>query len=404
MDNDQLKHMFESVWPHYGERERRLFAAAQAIAFGYGGISLVERISGLSRVTIYKGIKELADEPFKADLKPKKGVGRPSLEITDPTLEKSLLALVDEITLHDYESPLIWTYKSTRTLAQELREKGHNVSHEKVAQILKKNGYSLQNNTKTKENADNKERELQFKIINDTVKMAMNQGQPIFFIEIKKKEIVDNFENINGQQVRKIKKNSLRINEHNFPDQGLAQEDLYGICNFESKKACVNIETDYDVVTFTANSISGWLKLYGHNTFGGFNSLLIIIEGGLSNSYLDQVWKGNLQKLADNLNISLKVFYFPPGTRKWSKNEYRLFSFVSSSWREEPLYSLETAVWALSSKTTFKELEIKCRLDRRQYLNHLKTAGQERPGVFMAPQVIGGDLNYTIYPKNVVGL
>jgi transposase len=398
MKSESLKLLFDKVWPHFGERERRLFAGAQALSLGYGGITQIAEICGLSRVTITKGIKELNEEPLEPGRRHKKGAGRPSIEITDPSLEKCLLKLVEDTTRGDPEGPLRWTCKSTRTLALELSKKRHYVSHEKVAQILKKNGYSLQANQKTEEGADHVDRDAQFKNINKNINSPLSKGSPVISVDTKKKEILGNFHN-KGQQWRKSK-NPRKVNGHDFPDPNLPRAFPYGIYDLDKNMGFIIIGTTHDTGEFAVNSIKDWWIFQGQKLYKNVESLLITADGGGSNSYRSRLWKFCLQKLANYLQVPIKVCHFPPGTSKWNKIEHRLFSFISSNWRGEPLIDYETMVSLIRATTTSTGLKVACRLDRRNYNIGKKISDDQILKININPLKFHGEWNYVILPNN----
>lgn len=389
--------MFKNIWPHLGERERRLLAAAEAQRIGYGGISLVSKSCGLSRVTITKGIKELQEAPLKQGRERRSGAGRATVEHLDPEIENSLDNLVMASTRGDPESPLLWTCKSTRTLAQELTNEEHKISHVKVAQLLHKKGYSLQGNRKTEEGRDHPDRNAQFQHINRRIKRALNKGQPVISVDTKKKELVGNYDN-RGRQWRKIK-NARKVNGHDFPDPSVPRAYPYGIYDIGRNTGFVNIGTDHDTSAFAVASIRGWWEKEGRSVYHQAKWLVITADGGGSNGYRNRLWKVELQKLANEIGIPIRICHFPPGTSKWNKIEHRLFSFISSNWRGEPLQDYETIVRLISATTTSKGLRITCRLDHTQYPIGIKVTDEEMKSLHIYPLKFHGEWNYIIRPS-----
>jgi hypothetical protein len=385
------------MWPHLNERSKRMVAAAEAEQLGYGGVSLVSRACGLSRVTITKGIGELRARPLPGDRVRRSGGGRRRLEVHDPDLPGALESLVEPLTRGDPESPLRWTCKSTRTLAGELTDRRHAISHEKVAQFLRQMGYSLQGNRKTEEGEDHPDRDAQFGHINRAVRRAMAQGWPVISVDTKKKELVGNFEN-KGRQWRR-RKTAEHVNGHDFPGPSVPRAYPYGIYDHRHNTGFVNVGTDHDTATFAVASIRGWWHHEGRRLYPAASQVLITADGGGSNGYRLRLWKLELQRLADRIGLAIQVCHFPPGTSKWNKVEHRLFSFISSNWRGEPLRDYETIVRLIAGTTTAKGLTVRCRLDRRKYPAGRKISDEEMAGINITPLRFHGEWNYTIHPR-----
>jgi hypothetical protein len=392
----EVRKKLGQLWPHLNERSRRLLAAGEAVAMGYGGVSLVSRACGLSRVTISKGIDELAKPPLAKHRIRRLGGGRKRLTVRDPGLPGVLESLVEPLTRGDPESPLRWTCKSTRTLAQELTGRQHPISHEKVAQLLRELDYSLQGNRKTEEGEDHPDRDAQFRHINKEVRRALAQGGPVISVDTKKKELVGNFEN-KGRQWRR-KKAAAQVKDHDFPDPSVPRAYPYGIYDLGQNTGFVNVGTDHDTATFAVASIRGWWRHEGRRLYSTAKRLLITADGGGSNGYRLRLWKLELQRLADQTGLVIAVCHFPPGTSKWNKVEHRLFSFISSNWRGEPLRDYQTVVGLIAGTTTAKGLIVTCRLDRRRYKIGRKVTEQEMATINLTPLRFHGEWNYVIHP------
>ena len=376
-----------------------MLAAAEAMEMGRGGVSLVSRACGLSRVTITKGVREL-DEPGLPEGRTRRpGGGRKKLEAQDPKLKRVLESLVEPLARGDPESPLRWTCKSTRTLAGELARRKHPASHEKVAQLLRELDYSLQGNRKTEEGEDHPDRDAQFRHINRQVKLALAQGHPVISVDTKKKELVGNYEN-KGRQWRKTGA-AKRVQGHDFPQPAVPRAYPYGIYDLGRNTGFVNVGTDHDTATFAVASIRGWWRHEGRRLYATSAQLLITADGGGSNGYRLRLWKWELQRLADQIGLSIMVSHFPPGTSKWNKVEHRLFSFISSNWRGEPLQDYETVVRLIASTTTAKGLTVACRLDRRKYALGRKIADEHMATLNIEPLRFHGEWNYVIRPRKV---
>jgi hypothetical protein len=374
-----------------------MVAATEALQLGYGGISRMSRICGLSRVTITRGIRELDDKPLEAGRIRRPGAGRPRLVERDPELPQILESMVEPVTRGDPMSPLRWTCKSTRVLAKELTTRRHPVSHEKVAQLLRALDYSLQGNRKTEEGQDHPDRDAQFQYINQQVRQALSRGRPVISVDTKKKELIGNFDN-KGRQWHKAK-SPRQVKGHDFPDPSVPRAYPYGIYDLGRNTGFVNVGTDHDTGAFAVASIRGWWRHEGGRLYPKATKLLITADGGGSNGYRLRLWKLELQFLADETGLSIQVCHFPPGTSKWNKVEHRLFSFISSNWRGEPLRDYETIVRLIAATTTAKGLKVTCRLDRRKYPAGRKVAKEEMAAINIAPQHFHGEWNYIIHSR-----
>jgi hypothetical protein len=320
------------------------------------------------------------------------------LEANDPGLVELLESLVEPLTRGDPESPLRWTCKSTRTLAGELVYRRHPISHQKVAQYLRRLGYSLQGNRKTEEEGeDHPDRDAQFRHINREVRQAMAGDWPVISVDTKKKELVGNFEN-QGQQWRR-KGRAEHVKDHDFPDPSVPRAFPYGVYDLARNTGFVNVGTDHDTAAFAVASIRGWWREEGRRLYPAATQLLITADGGGSNGYRLRLWKVELQRLADQTALSIHVCHFPPGTSKWNKVEHRLFSFISSNWRGEPLRDYETIVRLIANTTTAKGLTVKCRLDRRKYPRGQEISDEELAAVNITPLRFHGEWNYIIRPR-----
>jgi hypothetical protein len=394
----QITRHFSCIWPHLDEHARRLVAASKAVELGYGGISRVSRACGLSRVTLTRGIEELRGAPLAPGRIRRPGGGRRTLTEHDPHLPSALEAMVEPLTRGDPQSPLRWTCKSTRTLAAQLAAQRHPVSHTKVAQLLRDQGYSLQSNRKTEEGREHPDRDAQFRHINRAVKRALRAGDPVISVDTKKKELIGNYHNT-GRQWRKTR-NAEKVNGHDFPGPDVPRAYPYGIYDLGRNTGFVNVGTDHDTGAFAVASIRGWWRAEGRRLYPRAQRLLITADGGGSNGWRLRLWKWELQRLADQTGLALAVCHFPPGTSKWNKVEHRLFSFISSNWRGEPLRDYETAVRLIAATTTAKGLKVTCRLDHRQYPVGRRITDEEMALVHLKPDTFHGEWNYMILPSN----
>jgi hypothetical protein len=398
--SELLKRKFRAAWPHLDERTRRIMAASEAVSLGFGGVSLVSRACGLSRKAIHKGIHELAEgEPLIGRVR-RPGAGRKAITQSDPDLVQSLEGLIDEQTRGDPQSALRWICKSTRAIAQELAEQNHPISHVKVAQLLHDLDYSLQSNRKTEEGADHPDRDAQFGHINRTVKRYLRQGLPVISVDTKKKELIGNYLNA-GQQWR-ASGQPRHVQGHDFPGPDVPRAFPYGIYDIGRNAGFVNVGTDHDTGAFAVASIRGWWRSEGRRLYPNADKILITADGGGSNGWRLRLWKLELQKFADQAGLGVAVCHFPPGTSKWNKIEHRLFSFISSNWRGEPLRDYETIVKLIAATTTAKGLTVTCRLDRRKYPTGREVTAEEMQRVNLQRDKFHGEWNYVIKPSKRV--
>lgn len=395
--SELLKRKFRAVWPHLDERTRRIMAATEAVSLGFGGVSMVSRACGLSRKAIHKGIRELeGGEPLVGRVR-RPGAGRKAITQSDPNLVQTLEGLIDEQTRGDPESALRWICKSTRAIAQELGEHNHPISHVKVAQILHDLDYSLQSNRKTEEGADHPDRDAQFRHINLMVKRYLRRGLPVISVDTKKKELIGNYLNA-GRQWR-ASGQPLHVQGHDFPGPDVPRAFPYGIYDIGRNAGFVNVGTDHDTGAFAVASIRGWWRAEGRRLYPNAEKILITADGGGSNGWRLRLWKLELQKFADQASLGVAVCHFPPGTSKWNKVEHRLFSFISSNWRGEPLRDYETIVKLIAGTTTAKGLKVTCRLDRRKYPTGREVTDEEMQRVNLERDKFHGEWNYVIKPN-----
>ena len=394
----ELKEKFESIWPLLDERTRRIMAASEAKALGYGGVSLVSRACGLSRKAIAKGICEIQEGSTPGEGRIRQpGAGRKPITVTDPQLVTALEELIDEQTRGDPESPLRWICMSTRAIANQLGRQRHPVSHTKAAQILHELDYSLQGNRKTEEGKDHPDRDAQFRYINAAVKKHLRKGLPVISVDTKKKELIGNYHNAGKQWLPA--KQPKKVQGHDFPTPDVPRAYPYGIYDIGRNRGFVNVGTDHDTGAFAVASIRGWWRYEGRQLYPRAASILITADGGGSNGWRLRLWKLQLQTFADQTGLCVSVCHFPPGTSKWNKVEHRLFSFISSNWRGEPLRDYQTVVKLIGKTTTAKGLKVTCRLDRRKYPTGRKVTVEEMKHINIKRNRFHGEWNYMIKPK-----
>jgi len=398
-DEAAIRRRFELLEENLDERMRRLFAAAEAEALGFGGASVVARATGLSRRTIHRGLKELrqpsAPRPEAKGVR-RPGGGRKKTVDVEPTLETDLEQLVSPTMRGDPESPLRWTCKSVRRLADELKRMGHRTSHRMVAAILHDLGYSLQANSKTLEGASHPDRDAQFGYINRQVEEYQATGDPVISVDTKKKELVGEFKN-GGRELRP-QGMPEKVKVHDFVVPELGRAIPYGVYDLANNSGWVSVGTDHDTSSFAVETIRRWWQSMGQEAFPKARRLLITADGGGSNGARVRLWKVELQKLADELGIPISVCHLPPGTSKWNKIEHRLFSFISQNWRGKPLISHQVIVNLIAATTTKAGLKIRAELDTQKYPPGRKITRREAKKVNLRSDSFHGEWNYTICP------
>ena len=382
------------------ERQRRLYLANEAKAIGYGGITQVSKISGVSRVTITSGMAEINSEGYqpRAEVRcRKKGGGRKQLEIKNPLILKVLEELLEPHTKGDPMNPLKWTSKSTRALEAAFKQKGYVISDTTIAEILKAQGYSLQANKKDLAiQPSHPDRNAQFEYINKTALEYMAKGEPVISIDAKKKENIGNFKN-NGLEYRR-KGEPYKVLDHDFPIAELGKATPYGIYDIMKNTGFINVGISNDTVEFAVESIKKWWFQMGRPAYPKAKSIYITADSGGSNGVRVKLWKVKLQELSKELGLILKVSHFPPGTSKWNKIEHRLFSFISKNWRGKPLFCLAVIVNLISATTTKSGLKIKCVVDTNEYKKGIEVTDKELAKVNLQKDDFHGEWNYSILP------
>jgi transposase len=382
------------------ERRRRLWAAAEASSHGFGGIRAVARATGLHEETIRRGVRELeSGEVLDEGRVRRPGAGNKPIAETHPGIERELERLVAPETRGDPCSALRWTSKSAAKLARALAARGYEVSDRTVLRLLKRLGYSLQANQKTREGADHPDRDAQFQHINDTVAKAIKRGQPVISVDTKKRELIGDFKAV-GRELEPKGKPTL-VRTHDFKDQDLGHAIPYGVLDLTRDEGWVNVGVDRDTAQFAAASIRGWWENLGRERYPDATELTITADAGGSNSYRTRLWKVELRKLADATGLAITVRHFPPGTSKWNKIEHRLFSFMSLNWRGKPLISHEVIINLIAATTTSTGLKVYAQLDDRPYPKEVEVTDQELAAVNIKRDTFHGEWNYTIAPSTI---
>lgn len=392
-----LREKYLALKVHFNERSRRIWAATEARAVGYGGVSAVARATGMSVNTVRKGLTELdSDEKLPPGQVRRAGAGRPTVIAKQPKLDAALDRLIDPITRGDPESPLRWTTKSAAKISASLADAGHKASSSTVWRLLRAKGYRLQSTKKTLERRHHDDRDGQFIFINGAVSDAHKAGQPAISVDTKKKELIGDFFN-GGREWHPSGKPDLALS-HDFPNDAEGKAIPYGVYDIERNEALVNIGVDHDTSAFAVESIRRWWHLLGRQAYPEATNLLITADAGGSNGYRRRAWKKHLQELANETNLTIQVVHFPPGTSKWNKIEHRLFCHLSKNWRGRPLRTMATVVELIGSTTTKTGLKVKALLDESDY----PTGELHKPKAMKTLNIKRnpwhGEWNYTISP------
>jgi hypothetical protein len=400
IDHAAIRLRYEALDPVLDERGRRRFAAAEALAAGWGGVTTVSRITGVARSTIDRGLAELRGDAAPAaapERVRRKGGGRRPLVVTDPSLLGDLKELVEPTTRGDPMAPLLWTAKSLRTLAAGLRALGHRICHNVVGDLLREMGYSLQANRKTLEGTSHPDRDAQFGYLNAQVKEALVAGEPAISVDTKKKELVGDFKNGGRAYRPKGQPEPVRVHDFLIPELGRAAP--YGVYDIADNAGWVSLGIDHDTASFAVNAIRRWWQAMGRARYPQATRLLITADCGGSNGARVRLWKRELQALANELAIRITVCHLPPGTSKWNKIEHRLFSFITQNWRGRPLVSYQTIVQLIAATTTDAGLKVQCEIDPNTYPAGVKVTDVEMDAINIQRHEFHGDWNYTISPQ-----
>lgn len=397
VDASVIRGRFTAVSRDLNERARRLLAAAEARAAGHGGVAATSRATGIARSTIGRGLKDLAAPGSLSGVVRRPGSGRRALTAKNPALLEDLRALLEPATMGDPMRPLLWVSKSHAKLAAALGAMGHKIAESSIPKLLGLLKYRRQVNRKTLEGSCNPDRDAQFGHINDAVIATQAAGQPVISIDTKKKELIGPYKN--GGSDYRPEGCPDEVNVHDFVDKDLGKAIPYGVYDIAANNGCVSVGIDNDTAQFSVNSIRRWLEVLGRARYPEMSQLMITADGGGSNGSRVRLFKVELQKLADETGLTLKVCHYPPGTSKWNKIEHRLFCHITQTWRGQPLTSRETVVELIASTTTKAGLTVLCELDTRTYPKGVKVSDTEMATLNIKGDTFHPEWNYTISPR-----
>ncbi|MGI9018360.1 MAG: ISAzo13 family transposase [Euzebya sp.] len=399
-DAEVIAEKYGAISPFLDERQRRLWLAVEAGALGHGGVSLVARAAGVSRTTVTRAVGELAMPPQEGEGLPtgrvrRPGAGRKAAEVADPGVVEALEKLVAPATRGDPMSPLRWTSKSTRTLARELTAaRSRGISAWTVAKLLRKAGYRLQANAKTREGRQHPDRDAQFVYLADRVSGFLAAGDPVISVDTKKKELVGNFANKGREWQPSGEPEDVSV--HDFKDPELGRANPYGVYDVGADAGWVSVGTDHDTAAFAVESIRRWWARMGQPTYPDATRLLITADGGGSNGSRCRLWKVELARLAADTGLEVTVCHLPPATSKWNKIEHRMFSHISMNWRGRPLTSHEVIIETIKATTTTSGLTIDADLDDGVYPKGIKISDAEMRALPLTLHDFHGEWNYTL--------
>lgn len=404
MDNmATIEAKYQALLGRLDEATLRAWAAIEARSLGRGGVSLVAKATGLSRTTIYVGMKELLVSVPTAckhggQLRVRAtGGGRKKLIDKDVSLLNDLDALVEPTTRGDPMSPLRWTCKSTYRLVEELKRRGHAVSQRTICDLLRLDGFSLQSTRKTREGRQHEDRDAQFGHIARTVAEYQAAGDPVISVDTKKKELIGDFKNAGKEWQPKGEPEEVRV--HDFIDHELGKVAPYGVYDLTTNTGWVSVGIDHDTAEFAVESIRHWWREMGEITYPNVRRLLITADCGGSNGNRVRLWRRELQKLADELRLTIQVCHLPPGTSKWNKIEHRMFCHITANWRGRPLVSRQVVVNLIGSTTNKSGLRIKAALDEATYAPGIKVSDEELATLAIERDSFHGEWNYRLMPR-----
>ena len=399
VDEDVVARKFATIAPLLDERQRRVWLGVEAREAGHGGISAVARAAGVSRPTVAKAVREL-DTPgwaAPAGRVRRPGGGRKPVTEADPGLVAALEALVDPATRGDPESPLRWTSKSTRQLADALAAQDHRVSHTTVGALLRARGYSLQAAAKTREGRQHPDRDEQFRYLTGQVNAYLAAGDPVVSVDTKKKELVGNYKNAGREW--QPKGEPVEVDVHDFPDPTVGKAIPYGVYDVAANTGWVTVGRDHDTAAFAVATLRSWWRAVGRPAYPDADRLLVCADSGGSNGSRLRLWKVELATLAAETGLAITVCHLPPGTSKWNQIEHRMFSHISMNWRGRPLETHEAVVQLIGATTTREGLRIHAELDDGAYPKGIKITDQQMAALSLDKHSFHGDWNYTLRPK-----
>jgi len=397
--NIAIKRRIDTILPYLNEKQTRLYLSNEALSYGWGGITLISKLSRKSPKIIQLGIKELKKEITETPENRirRDGAGRKREKDKQFGLEKAILSIVEPHTSGDPMRVIIWTSKSVRNIQKELQKQDFKVSHELIRQILLQNKYSLQSNRRTQEGGNHPDRDAQFEFINNKSNSFISSNQPVISVDCKKKELIGNYKN-NGREWEKVKK-PTEVNVYDFIDKTNGKASPYGVYDVSNNKGWVSVGTSNDTASFSVATIRSWWEKDGKLSYPKATKLYINADGGGSNGLRNRLWKIELQQFANDTGLKIHVSHLPAGTSKWNKIEHRLFSYISINWRGKPLTSLAVIIGLINGTTTKSGLKVTAILDEKKYETGIKISDEDFEKINLKRYKFHGEWNYIIRPN-----
>jgi transposase len=393
-----VKNRIETMLPLLDEKQKRIYLATEVESLGYGGLKAIHELTGISKTTIIRGKKELQKGNIGQNRIRRSGGGRKTIVRKYANIQEEIERILENDTLGNPEKVLLWTTKSLRNIEKALHEKGFNISHDTIGNLLKDMRYSLQQNQKMLQFGEaHPDRNAQFEYINRKCEEFIGEGEPVISVDTKKKELIGNFKN-NGAEYSQ-KKNPTKVLDHDFPIKELGKVAPYGIYDISRNEGFVNLGVSHDTSEFAVESILRWWQILGKNTYPNASKIYINSDNGGSNGSRVKLWKKQLQEFANITGLETHLSHFPSGTSKWNKIEHRMFCFISKNWRGKPLISIETVIELISNTITSKGLRIMCVKDDNKYELGTKVTDKELAELNITRDAFHGDWNYIISPK-----
>ena len=398
IDIEAIRGRWVQAAPLLDERSRRLFAANEALAQGYGGITAVAQATGLARSSINRGVQELRSGRNEQGGRVRRpGGGRKRAVIHQTGLLATLETLIADAIRGDPCSPLRWVSRSQRQLVRALNAQGFKVSQWVVARLLRELNYSCQANRKTRDGSHHPDRDAQFRYVNDTVQAAIAACEPAISVDTKKKELVGDFKN-NGRELRR-KGDPEPVRVHDFKVPELGKVAPYGVYDIAANHGWVSVGISADTGAFAVESIRRWWHRLGKARYPDAANLTVTADCGGSNGPHVKLWKREMQRLANETGLRITVTHLPPGTSKWNRIEHRLFAFITMNWRGKPLVSHQVIVQLIGATTTETGLKVCCEIDANLYPKGIAVSDAEIQAINISRHKFHGEWNYTIAPN-----
>jgi len=381
------------------EKNRRLYAGVEASKLPYGGISYIAELFDCSRDTVYKGIKELADEDTLPQGRNRKdGGGRIPVLKKELDINSVFLQLLKEHTAGDpMDEKVKWTNLSCANIAGLLATKGFMVSRNIVRKLLKKNDYVKRKAFKNKAAGGHVNRNAQFERIAELRAMYDAAGNPVVSVDTKKKEAIGNL----FRDGKIYTTETIEVFDHDFPSLAEGVAVPHAVHDIKRNEAYVSIGTSRDTSEFACDSIRHWWQNYGIQLYPLATSILMLMDGGGSNSSRHYIFKQDLQILAEEIGIEIRIAHYPPYTSKWNPIEHRVFPHITRSLQGVILTSHLLVNELIEKTTTSKGLKVFSFIFNKVYETGRKVVNgfKESMGILFDEHL--GQWNYVATPNKI---